>query len=381
MLVLLVVFGLLAAALFVFLRQPQFGAFPEGARLERVERSPHHADGSFHNLVPTPQLTEGVGYAAMLKEYLFDAKPRLQPSRPLPAVKTDLRALDKGGDVLVWFGHSSFFMRLDGKTFLVDPVFNDHASPFPFSTRAFAGTTLYAPEDMPKIDYLIVSHDHWDHLDYRTVTALKPDIGKVVCALGVGAHLERWGFAPETILEADWFETLELEPGLAIHALPARHFSGRDLRRDRTLWVAFVVETSERRIFYSGDSGYGPHFAEIGQRFAGFDLAILENGQYDEKWKYIHMMPEEAVRAAEELKAKSLLPVHAGKFAIANHPWDEPFRRIAEASKGKAVRLLTPKIGEPVRIADDTQAFSSWWEGVEGVEGVNAVDMAESGPR
>ena len=176
---------------------------------------------------------------------------------------------------------------MEGKTILIDPVFNDYASPLPFINKAFAGTDIYTADDMPEIDYLLTTHDHWDHLDYSTVMAL---------------------------------------------------------------------------IFFSGDSGYGPHFAEIGRKFSGFDLVFLDCGQYDKRWAYIHMNPAEAVRAAEDLQAKALLPAHVGKFTIARHPWDEPFIRIAEASRRENIRLLTPRIGEPISLDNIQTEMSQWWK-------------------
>jgi L-ascorbate metabolism protein UlaG (beta-lactamase superfamily) len=253
-------------------------------------------------------------------------------------------------------------MWIGGKTLLIDPVFSDNAAPFSFSNRAFAGSNIYTAENMPPIDYLLISHDHWDHLDYPSVTALADKIGAVICGLGVGAHFEHWGYAKKKIREADWYTTLRLDDNFTLHILPARHFSGRTLTRNKTLWVSFALETSSRRIFFSGDSGYSPHFQEIGQRFSGFDLAILENGQYNKRWAHIHMQPEETAQAADDLQAKTVLPAHNGKFSISSHAWDEPLKRLFALSTGKSWRLLTPKIGEPMYLDDAQQTFSRWWE-------------------
>ena len=258
----------------------------------------------------------------------------------------------------------SYYLQACGKRILTDPGFSPSAAPVSFANKAFAGTNLYTAEDMPEIDYLLISHDHWDHLDYPTIMVLQPKIKNVVCGLGVGTYFEQWGFAEERIHEADWFSTLKLEPRFTIHVLPARHFSGRLLSRNQTLWNSFAVVTPNRRIFYSGDGGYGPHIKQIGELLQGVDLAIMENGQYDKNWPYIHMMPEEVALAAEELNAKALLPGHSGKFSIANHAWDDPFIRITAASQGRNYRLLTPVIGEPMDLGNSQQAFSRWWESV-----------------
>jgi L-ascorbate metabolism protein UlaG (beta-lactamase superfamily) len=215
---------------------------------------------------------------------------------------------------------------------------------------------------MPDIDCLVISHDHWDHLDHDTVVALRPRIKAVVCPLGVGAILEDWGFDPARIHEADWNQDVRLAQDFTVHVLPARHFSGRWLTRNKTLWAGFLLETPGRKVFYSGDSGYGPHFAEIGERFGGVDLAIMEDGQYDPAWKNIHMMPEEAAKGAEDLRAKAIMPVHSGRFTISNHAWDDPYKRLAAVSEGKAFRLLTPRIGEAVDMGQPALRFARWWE-------------------
>lgn len=353
------------AAIGIFLDQPMFGKLPQGKRADRIARSPNAVAGEFRNKTSGPLLLQGVSRFRVYWEFFFGTYPRLAPVAPLPSVRTDLRGLPPDRDLLVWFGHSSVLLQMHGRRILLDPVFSPYAAPVSFSTRAFAGTTGYRPEDMPDIDYVLISHDHWDHLDYPTLRALRHRIGTIICPLGTGAHLERWGFAPERILEGDWGDSFTPEPGLAFHLTPARHFSGRDLRTNRTLWAGFVIESAERTVFYSGDSGYAPHFAELGRRFGGFDLAILECGQYDHAWPAVHMRPEESAAAARDLGAAALLPVHAGKFRIAFHPWDEPFHRISAAARDQGLRLLTPEIGAVVRLDDPEQTFTPWWEGRE----------------
>ncbi|HWR05690.1 MBL fold metallo-hydrolase [Sporomusa sp.] len=357
-----IILVILALGIGLYLQHPKFGTLPEGARLERIKSSPHYADGQFQNLVPIPPRVEGSSSVSLWLEYLFIPKERLAPTEPIPSVKTDLMALDRDKDIVVWLGHSSYYMQLGGKRILIDPVFSSYAAPVSFVNKAFAGTNPYTAEDMPEIDYLLITHDHWDHLDYPTISALKPKIKQVICGLGVGAYFEQWGFAADLIHEADWFTAVELENDFTVHVLPARHFSGRMLTRNKTLWTSLALVTPERRIFFSGDSGYGPHFKQIGESLNGFDLVVLDNGQYDKNWPHVHMTPEEAVQAAEDLKAQALLPAHVGKFAIANHPWDEPFQRITAASQNKNYRLFTPMIGEPVELANEQQVFSPWWE-------------------
>lgn len=346
----------------LYLGSDKFGKLPAKDRLARIEQSPNFNDGIFHNQVAFQEIVKGgVSISGFIK-FFFHERERPEPPSPVPVVKTDLKAIDRNTDVVIWLGHSSYFVQLRGKTILIDPVFSAYASPFFFSTRAFAGTNPYTAEDMPDIDYLLISHDHWDHLDYDTVRSLRSKVRNVVTGLGVGEHFALWGFPSENVYEQDWNTTLRLDDDLAIHALTARHFSGRWLDRNKTLWVSFALETPSRRIYYSGDSGYGPHFKEIGERFDGFDLVLLDSGQYNEAWQYVHMMPEQSAQAAQELRAKAALPSHAGKFSIAYHSWDDPFRRFVTASKGKPYRPVTPKIGEVVALDAPGQMFSHWWE-------------------
>ena len=364
MIALIVILVILSVGVGYYLQKPKFGKAPEGLRLERMQSSINYVDGQFQNLVPTPQIVGDSRFSTMWK-FLFAPKERPNPIDSIPTVKTELMALDKTKDIVIWLGHSSYYLQLGGKRILVDPVFSSSAAPVAFANKAFAGTNLYTAEDMPEIDYLLISHDHWDHLDYPTVIAMKPKIKNVICGLGVGAYFEQWGFEENRIHEADWFTELKMENDFVIHVLPTHHFSGRLLSRNKTLWAAFALVTPNRRIFYSGDGGDGPHIKKIGEMLHGFDLAIMENGQYDKQWPYIHMMPEEVAQAAEELNAKALLPGHSGKFSIANHSWDEPFKRITDASRNKNYRLLTPIIGEPVELDNQQQVFSRWWEKIK----------------
>ena len=352
----------LCIAAIVFIQQPKFGRAPRGKRLETIQRSPHYRDGAFCNLEATPVLTEGVNYFTAFKDYLF-AKNR--PSGSLPSTKTDLKSLNPSDNVLVWLGHSSYYLPIDGKKILVDPVLCGSASPLAFTAHAFKGTDRYSTDDIPAIDYLLMSHDHWDHLDYETLIKLKPRIGKVICGLGVGECLEYWGFDTDRVIEKDWGESVTIDSNFTVHIVPARHFSGRLFLRNKTLWVSFVLVTPSARIFLGGDCGYDSHFTELGRTFGGFDLAVLPAGQYDRNWKYIHMTPEEALQAAKDLRARRLLPGHFAKFPLANHAWDEPLRRIAALSDYSEIPILTPRIGEKVDLNESNQRFTQWWEGIK----------------
>ena len=346
----LTIIAVVAFGAFIFLQQPQFGRTPTGARLERVRQSPNYRDGKFQNIHPTPQVTFEKGIVSSLIHHLFSKNENRRPKQEIPTRKTDLHRLDKSKDVLVWFGHSSYFIQIDGKRILVDPVFSNAASPVPFFNRAFKGTNIYTAEDIPETDYLIISHDHWDHLDYPTAIALRGKIRKVICPLGAGEHFERWGFRAEDIVELDWYEEVNLDTDFKLFCLPTRHFAGRGIKPYQSLWASFLLQTSGFKIYIGGDSGYDTHFAEIGDRFDGVDLAILENGQYNKDWKYIHMMPEEVIRAAKDLKATTLLTVHHSKFALSDHSWTEPMERIMQLHQGESFQLLSPMIGEETAI-------------------------------
>jgi L-ascorbate metabolism protein UlaG (beta-lactamase superfamily) len=354
---------ILTIVVYAFFQQSKFGKASSGKRWERMKNSPNFKNGQFQNQNPTPALTEGVSYTSVLKEFFFEKKKHRKPPAKLPSQKTDLFKLDPNEDVLTWFGHSSYFLQVDGKKFLVDPVLSGSASPIKFTTRAFPGSDAYSAEDIPAIDYLIITHDHWDHLDHDTVVKLKPRVQKVITGLGVGAHLEHWGFHPGMITELDWNEEVQLEPGFLINSAPSRHFSGRTFKRNTTLWSSYILTTPSNRIFIGGDSGYDDHFKSLGDKFGPFDLAILENGQYDKNWKYIHMLPEEVVMAAEDLQAKRLLPVHWSKFALGNHPWNEPIVRVTNEAIKRNMEILHPMIGEALYF-NQSYKGTRWWESI-----------------
>jgi L-ascorbate metabolism protein UlaG (beta-lactamase superfamily) len=362
MIITLSVVTILGIGGYAFLQHPKFGRFPSGKRLEQIEKSPNYRNGRFQNLPPTPVMSEEASYFMMFKDYIA---AKNKPDVVIPSMKTDLLHLDRKQDIMVWFGHSSYFIQVDGKRILVDPVLSGYASPLAFTTRAFKGTDRYTADDIPEIDYLFISHDHWDHLDYETVMKLKPKIKTVVCALGVGEDFEYWGFDPKAILEKDWNQEIVLGDGFVVHTVPARHFSGRGLQRNKTQWSAFVLQTPNFKFFMGGDGGYDTHFAEVGKAYGPFDLAILENGQNNQNWKYIHMKSEEVFQAAKDLQAKRLFPVHNSKFALALHTWDWPLKHITALNAEAGLSLVTPMIGEAVDLDDASQKFSEWWVGIK----------------
>lgn len=356
---------ILTLATIIYLRQPQFGRAASGERLERIKQSKNYRDGAFVNKSYTPPLTEGYSMLGVMWDFFFKSNPRKSPATAIPSMRTNLKNLPADSNIIVWFGHSSYFLQLNGIKILVDPVFSGNASPIRGTTRAFEGSNNYGVNDFPEIDYLLISHDHYDHLDYSTITSLKPKVRKVICGLGVGAHFEAWGYDRKIISEHDWNETIAVNANFKIHTLTARHFSGRTFKRNNTLWMAYLLETPEKKIFLGGDGGYDTHFAEIGKRFGSIDLAILENGQYNVAWHAIHCLPEEVAQAGEDLNAKRIMPVHSGKFSLALHSWDEPLNEISRFSKLRNIPLVTPVIGEIVWLDNDKQAFKEWWKELE----------------
>lgn len=324
---------------------------------ERILKSRNYKNGAFQNLSATPVVAKNSSWYKVIKDS-FNRPKDIRPSQPLPSIKTDLKNLYSENPVIIWFGHSSYLIHIRGKNILVDPVFSGHASPVRFLVKAFAGTDIYTPSDLPPIDLMILTHNHYDHLDTRTITLLNAKTSAYCIPLGVGVSFQK--LHVPSITELDWWETGRITNDIEVTATPARHFSGRGLKRGGSLWCSFVLRLFGYTIFIGGDSGYDEHFKEIGEKFSGFDLAILECGQYNTSWPFIHMMPEETVQASIDLKAKWLLPVHWGKFALANHPWNEPVARAVKKAAELKVNITTPVIGEPV-IINESYPVKSWW--------------------
>jgi L-ascorbate metabolism protein UlaG (beta-lactamase superfamily) len=347
---------LLVCTIFVtiYLHTPKFGNLPEGLHLERIKKSSNYRNGNFQNIHSFNFMTHSNKITSF-----FEFFAKREKIHKIPSTKTDLINLNKTENVLVWFGHSSYFIQIEGKRILVDPVFSEISSPIPFWPKAFPGSNVYTSNDIPEIDYLIITHDHWDHLDYKTIKNIKAS--KIICPLGVGAHFERWRI--NNFIEMDWYEIIKIDNNFKIHCFPAKHFSGRGFLRNKTLWASFLIEVPTHfNIFIGGDGGYDTHFTEIGNKFGSVDLAILENGQYNKNWKDIHMHPYETIQAAEDLKAKALLPVHVAKFSLSTHSWNEPLETIFKLSQNKGFKLLTPMIGQKVSLQNVNQSFKKWWD-------------------
>ncbi|WP_442950971.1 MBL fold metallo-hydrolase [Paenibacillus sp. GSMTC-2017] len=290
--------------------------------------------------------------------------PSRKPNAQLPTVYLKKEDLQRPFHPrLIWFGHSAALLQMDELTILIDPMFGNAPSPVPFiGGKRFGRKLPMEPADFPHIDYVLISHDHYDHLDYNSIRALKTKVGHFIVPLGVGQHLRRWGVKPELITELNWWDEIELQ-GVKLACTPARHFSGRSMMdRDHTLWCSWTIHGKDARIFFCGDSGYGPHFKEIGERYGPFDLTMMECGQYDEKWAAIHMLPEQTVLAHEDVRGDVLLPIHWGSFTLALHDWDDPAKRVTKEAERRGVRITTPLIGESIAIGQGNYPRRRWWE-------------------
>lgn len=331
-----------------------------GARPTAHHQSPHYRQGKFFNLETTTINDSFRAVLRLLYEYCYAR--HLQPDRPVPVVSSARIPYSDDTPRLIWYGHSAVCLKINGLTILIDPMLSDWVGPLPLLGHRFRSTHPFDLSAIGKIDLMLITHDHFDHLDYPTIKALQSRTRFYLTPLGVGAHLRYWGIDPDKIQELDWWQQVERPDGLRITATPARHFSGRSLgRRRSTLWASFVIETGDHRYYCGGDSGYGKHFRQIGERFGSFDLTMLDCAQYHHDWQHLHMQPEEAWQAHRELGGRRLLPLHWGAFSLSTHPWYEPIERLLSVADAPG-EILLPGIGECIAL--DTRADfqpGAWW--------------------
>ncbi|MBE1488734.1 L-ascorbate metabolism protein UlaG (beta-lactamase superfamily) [Plantactinospora soyae] len=338
------------------------GRLPGGARADRVRRSPQFRAGAFRNPVDTRTMVPGTG-REMLRDLVLGGQPR-RPAGSIPVIVPGAAppASAPAGELgVIWYGHASALIEIEGRRVLLDPVWSDRCSP---SARLGPRRLHPVPvplDRLPRLDAIVISHDHYDHLDMATVRALRHgQSAPFLVPLGVGAHLERWGVPPHRIVELDWTERATVA-GLDFTVAPARHFSGRGLVRDRTLWGSWVISGRHRRVFCSGDSGYFAGYAEIGARYGPFDATLMQIGAYAVAWPNIHMVPEEAITAHLDLRGDLLIPVHWGTFTLAPHAWTDPVDRLWREAKARGVRLAVPRPGERV-VVDQPPPVDAWWQ-------------------
>ena len=298
--------------------------------------------------------------------FLEPAPPGTTPVDPIPVRKLDratLDALDMSANHIVRLGHSSHLLKLRGKYWLIDPMFGDRASPVSFAGPKRFHLPPLALTDLPPIEGLILSHDHYDHLDLATIEYLNGRVQRYFVPLGVGARLQDMGVTAQRIEEFDWWQGSS-HAGVQLTAVPAQHFSGRTLTdRNRTLWAGWAIESGCQRIYYSGDTGYFAGFKQIGDRFGGFDLSLMENGAYDSYWPSVHLSPEETVQAFKDVRGGTLYLVHNSTFNLAFHTWRDPLDRVAALAEAQALPLATPEIGEVLTIGQP-RTNVLWWKGL-----------------
>ena len=349
-----------------------FGARPAGARLARIARSPHSRDGVFENPIPTHKTLPGTFWQTMRMQ--FTGGEQREPPEQLPIVplsRASFATPPASALRATWLGHATTLLEIDGVRLLLDPVWAERASPSSrLGPRRFHRPPL-ALDALPPLDAVVISHDHYDHLDMDAVRALASDptqaAARFVVPLGVGAHLEHWGVAPARITELDWGESTDVG-ALTLTATPARHVSGRGVgdtfgRGNWTLWASWVIAGPAQRVFFSGDSGPFDGFADVGARYGPFDLTLVKIGAYGPTWPEIHLTPEQAVSVHAMLRGRVLLPIHWGTFNLAFHAWDEPAERVVVAAEAARVTLVMPRPGESIDPAAPPRV-RPWWRGV-----------------
>lgn len=361
----------LPSALLRRVRPESFGAEPTGERLARIRHSPHFVDGAFRNPVPTRRLVPGTFREGVRQNLTPSAEDRAHrlPVRPVPLhpdTEAELAEPPASGLRLTWLGHATVLAEIDGRRVLFDPVWGERCSPFPFLGPRRLHPVPLPLERLGRLDAVVVSHDHYDHLDMPTIKTLIAGGAVFAVPLGVGAHLERWDVPPERITELDWYESAEVA-GLTLTATPARHYCSRTPRTSPYhLWASWVAAGPEHRVFHSGDTGYFPGFAETGRRLGPFDATMMQVGAYSAFWPEVHMTPEEGVRAHADLRGAVLLPIHWATFNLAPHPWDEPAERTVAAARATGATAVVPVPGQPFEPASPPPP-DFWWRAVAGL--------------
>ncbi|SIS70302.1 L-ascorbate metabolism protein UlaG, beta-lactamase superfamily [Zobellia uliginosa] len=344
---------------------PSLGGDVTKERQLVYEGSNQFKDGKFKNIKAVPkELSFGETLDLAYKFFTTEVKNG-RPKKDLEVLKLDSArvAAYKSQTRMLWFGHSSFLLQMDGKNILLDPMFGKVPAPHPWlGDERFNKEMPLDVQKLPKIDAVIFSHDHYDHLDYETILGIKDKVDHYFVPLGLGVHLEAWGISSDRITELDWWQEEELG-GITLVCTPAQHFSGRKLSNGQsTLWSSWVVKSDSESIYFSGDSGYAPHFKEIGEKYGPFDLALMECGQYDKMWPDIHMMPEETALAGIDVKARKIMPIHWAGFKLALHDWKDPILRVKKKAIELDLKVIAPRIGQEIMVADSLSTYANWWK-------------------
>jgi len=359
----LIILLIIIGVLFINL-SPQFGGLASKQQQELFSKSKHYKDGKFLN-------NGGVKMEMSLKDsfkamwILFKSNSKAEPNKNIAVQKVDSISIANYNSKtrFIWFGHSTFLLQIKGKNLLIDPMFGDVPAPNPLlGNKRFSNELPIEIEKLPSIDAVLITHDHYDHLDYESIQKLKGKVKLFFTPLGIGIHLLKWGVEKERIIELDWWQEIKFDD-LTIRCTPAQHFSGRGISdREKTLWCSWIIQSADENLFFSGDSGYASHFKEIGEQYGPFDFAFMECGQYNNLWPLVHMLPEETAQAGLDIKAKKMMPIHWGAFKLASHSWTEPVERISKKAKELNVDLVIPKIGEIIEIGlNDSEEIYPWW--------------------
>ncbi|WP_066300998.1 MBL fold metallo-hydrolase [Bacillus sp. FJAT-29937] len=351
-----------AISLFINLH-PTFGGKPSKEQKKVYEKLGNYVGGKFVNQVPTKLNMSLSDYLSLMKESISGRKDR-NPAGQVSVSEIDWHKINSKEDSLTWFGHSAFLLSIDNKKMLVDPMLGKVASPVSFAgSKRYSEDMLPIIDRMPSIDAVFITHDHYDHLDYPSIRKLKDKVGHFFVPYGVSTHLIRWGVAKENITEFNWWDETDFQ-GLTIAFTPSKHFSGRGLlNRDSTLWGGWVILGKDTRFYTSGDGGYDAHFKEIGKKYGPFDITLIEGGQYDRHWSWVHMTPEQAVQASIDVNGKNMMLIHWGAFTLAYHSWTDPIERALIEAKKVERNLIAPKIGETVQLTGELSVpVLSWWK-------------------
>ncbi|PWL38876.1 hypothetical protein DKG77_11605 [Flagellimonas aquimarina] len=364
--IILVLIGVLIVAYLLFVNYyPSFGGKISKEQQKEYAKSSNYRNGKFVNEKDVPK-DLSFGETVNLAYKFFTTKvPNGSPQEDLKVEKLDSADVAdfKNDTRLIWYGHSAFLVQIDNKNILIDPMFGNVAAPHPLlGGNRFNKQMPLNIEKLPNIDMVVISHDHYDHLDYESITKLKDKVDMFYTPLGVGVHLEEWGVEKQRIVELDWWQEINAD-GLLFACTPAQHFSGRKFGNEQsTLWSSWVIASEHDKLFFSGDSGYGSHFKAIGEKYGPFDFAMMECGQYNAMWPDIHMFPEETAQAGLDVQAKTVMPIHWGGFKLALHSWTDPIERVVKKGAELQISIATPRIGEVIRPKDSLQGYNAWWK-------------------
>ncbi|WP_350285860.1 MBL fold metallo-hydrolase [uncultured Croceitalea sp.] len=344
---------------------PSFGGDLTDASRTRYESSPNFKEGKFVNTDSSiPKQFSFSETLSLSRKFFFTKVPNGRPDSAIDVKTVDSIAIAnyQGPTRLIWFGHSAFLLQIKGRNLLIDPMFGKVAAPHDLLGSSRFNTKMpIAIEKLPQIDAILISHDHYDHLDYESIKKLKAKVKHYYTPLGVGIHLEAWGIPKSQITELDWWQDIAVQD-LKFICTPAQHFSGRKFDSGQsTLWSSWIIQSRDDNIFFSGDSGYAPHFKKIGDSYGPFDFAMLECGQYNKMWPEIHMFPEETVQAAVDLKTNVMMPIHWGGFKLALHSWTDPVERVSKKARELQIPLITPEIGTPIVLNSILESHNEWW--------------------